>query len=163
MSGPQENISSPPPPGNISIISMLAREVRLRADTTIPADKNHINLNYKISPHRNSDQFIVEFDTDITSGQLVIKVIFITTFKADATVTHEFLRSPMASINAPAIAFPFLRSFVMSMTVNAGYTAVVLPTVNFVELFKNMRVANAPGTKSEDSPSFTDPPPFIDE
>jgi preprotein translocase subunit SecB len=34
--------------------------------------------------------------------------------------------------NAPAIAFPYLRSFISTLTLNAGYILAVLLSINFV-------------------------------
>ena len=40
------------------------------------------------------------------------------------------------AINAPAIAFPYLRSFLSILTMQAGYPPVMIPSVNFVEFAK---------------------------
>lgn len=57
-------------------------------------------------------------------------------FEAETPLTQEFLEGSFTTINAPAIAYPYLRSFVTSLLANAGYPAMYLPTVNFVELAK---------------------------
>lgn len=39
-----------------------------------------------------------------------------------------------AQVNAPAILFPYLRETVSNLTARSGHPALLLPTVNFVEL-----------------------------
>jgi len=40
------------------------------------------------------------------------------------------------NINAPAIAFPYLRAFVSNLTVQAGMAPIILPPVNFTSNIK---------------------------
>ena len=44
-----------------------------------------------------------------------------------------------ARVNAPAILFPYLRETVSNMTARSGHPAILLPTVNFVELARIYR------------------------
>jgi preprotein translocase subunit SecB len=53
-------------------------------------------------------------------------------FKTQNPIDEDFRTSSFVKINAPAIAFPFLRSFITTITVNAGYNAIILPSVNFL-------------------------------
>lgn len=39
-----------------------------------------------------------------------------------------------AQVNAPAILFPYLRETISNLTARSGHPALLLPTVNFVEL-----------------------------
>lgn len=48
-------------------------------------------------------------------------------------VTEEFLKGPFAQINAPAIAYPYIRAFISNFFLSAGYQPVILPTLNFVK------------------------------
>lgn len=57
-------------------------------------------------------------------------------FESDQPLNDEFLDGHFPRINAPAIAYPYLRSFITTVLVNAGYAAMHLPTVNFIELAK---------------------------
>ncbi len=48
------------------------------------------------------------------------------------TVTEEKLaENPFFRINAPAIFYPYVRAFVSSFTLNAGFKPIILPTINF--------------------------------
>jgi preprotein translocase subunit SecB len=52
-------------------------------------------------------------------------------FETNTPVTEEFLTTDFARLNAPAISFPFLRSFISTFTLNAGYNPIILPSFNF--------------------------------
>lgn len=54
-------------------------------------------------------------------------------------VTEEILKRPFIQVNAPAIAYPFLRAFVSSFCVTAGYGGVIIPPVNFQAIYDGRR------------------------
>lgn len=80
--------------------------------------------------------FVVEFNARIsnTTQSLVLTTKFHVVFQSEYPVTKEYLESPGIRINTPAIAFPFLRSFVTTVSANAGYPPIILPSINFVRL-----------------------------
>lgn len=53
----------------------------------------------------------------------------------DFEVNEDVLKDTFIQVNAPAIAYPFLRAFVSTISVNSGYEQVLLPPVNFQALF----------------------------
>ena len=57
-------------------------------------------------------------------------------FETDSPITEDFKKSSFPLINAPAIAFPYLRSFLSVLTMQAGYSPIMLPSINFVEFAK---------------------------
>jgi len=57
-------------------------------------------------------------------------------FETDEEITEEFKNSHFPKINAPAIAYPYLRAYVSNLTLQSGVTPVMLPTINFVK-FEN--------------------------
>ena len=59
------------------------------------------------------------------------------TFGLDEDITEEFKVSDFPKINAPAIAFPYLRAFISNVTLQSGFNPVMLPSINFVEFAKN--------------------------
>jgi preprotein translocase subunit SecB len=60
-------------------------------------------------------------------------------FEAEKEITEEFKLSDFPSINAPAIAFPFLRAYVSNLTLQSGYEPAILPSLNFVEMAKKKK------------------------
>lgn len=69
-----------------------------------------------------------DFDFDI-------KMLFI--FELDVDITEEFKVSDFPKINAPAIAFPYLRAFISNVTLQSGFNPIMLPSINFVEFAKS--------------------------
>lgn len=85
-------------------------------------DKRNFNLFFEIDIKDN------DFD-------LYIKMLF--TFELDEDITEEFKVSDFPKINAPAIAFPYLRAFISNVTLQSGFNPVMLPSINFVEFARN--------------------------
>jgi preprotein translocase subunit SecB len=52
-------------------------------------------------------------------------------FETDEEIIESFKSSNFVTINAPAIAYPFFRSFISTITLNAGYEPILIPTINF--------------------------------
>lgn len=52
-------------------------------------------------------------------------------FATSDSIDDDFKKSAFALINAPAIAFPYLRAFISTVTLNSGIDPVVLPAFNF--------------------------------
>ncbi|MDQ1834679.1 protein-export chaperone SecB [Massilia scottii] len=50
-------------------------------------------------------------------------------------VTEQILSNTFIQVNAPAIAYPFLRAYISTLTVNSGFEQVLLPPVNFQAIF----------------------------
>lgn len=82
-------------------------------------------------------KFNLFFEIDIKDNDfdLYIKMLF--TFELDEDITEEFKVSDFPKINAPAIAFPYLRAFISNVTLQSGFNPVMLPSINFVEFAKN--------------------------
>jgi len=65
-----------------------------------------------------------------------IKTIYKSIFHTDEEINEEFKSSRFAFINAPAIAYPFLRAYISTITLNSGLSPVMLPSVNFIHLWE---------------------------
>lgn len=57
-------------------------------------------------------------------------------FKTEEEIDDDFKKSSFVYTNAPAIAFPYIRSFVSIFLLNAGYEPTILSSINFIELGK---------------------------
>ena len=87
---------------------------------------------------KDENQFAVIFEIGLSSKRKTFKFKVKATahFEASEKVTEDFANSPFALINAPAIAFPYVRTFISNFTLNSGYNPVMLPSFNFVEMAK---------------------------
>ena len=84
----------------------------------------------------DNNQFGIGFDSTISDDEFILKVEMLFFFETDMLLEENFINSSFAKINAPAIAFPYLRAFISNFTLQSGFDPVMLPSVNFVE-FKN--------------------------
>lgn len=82
-------------------------------------------------------RFDIVFNVEVQSSfgvLLTVKKRFI--FETKQELSQEWRASKFATVNAPAIAYPYLRSFVSTILLNSGHDVAILPTVNFVEMAK---------------------------
>jgi len=88
--------------------------------------------------------FGVLFEIDLAHHrEFRIQLHYLAWFESQQTISKEDVESPFARINAPAIAFPYLRSFVSLLTLNSGFRPAILPTVNFVKMYKEFSAVNS--------------------
>jgi len=83
-----------------------------------------------------SNSFSLIFDVVIKDKDFDLSINMLFIFELDDIVTEEFKISDFPKINAPAIAFPYLRAFISNVTLQSGFEPVMLPSINFVELAK---------------------------
>lgn len=131
---------------NIRILDLKAKKLilspseRERKDTDEDAFRFSLTQAFSEEPITT---FLIIFELLYEADQgYTLEVEYQATFEADEPITEKFRSSNYPKINAPAIAYPFLRSFVSTVTVNAGYESVLLPTVNFVELAKQQPLSS---------------------
>ncbi|PKA10837.1 hypothetical protein CH372_17290 [Leptospira meyeri] len=89
-------------------------------------------LNFKVYfPDDDPRLFAILFKIEIQNEDFDLNSDYHSFFRTDSDITKEFRESHFPSKNAPAIAFPFLRSFIGTITLNAGFRPVLLPSINF--------------------------------
>lgn len=59
-------------------------------------------------------------------------------FECSMNITEEFLNSDFVKISAPAIGFPYLRSFISTFSVQGGLPPIILPSINFIQFSKEL-------------------------
>lgn len=92
-----------------------------------------------IYPEQNPKDFFILFDISLMEKDKVeddseglFSIKFLSHFECDKDIDDRFKKSDFPIVNAPAIAYPFVRAFVNNYFINAGYDPVLLPTYNFV-------------------------------
>lgn len=100
---------------------------------------NFLNIDYEIIFNKNKEKsFNIVFHVKISKkNQYSINISYGTVFISSEPIDNDFLNGNFAKINAPAIAFPFLRSFVSFLILNAGYSPLILNSVNFTSYNKD--------------------------
>lgn len=80
-------------------------------------------------------EFTAEFKNKTPNEKFNLKVKFLTIFQTKEIIDEEFKGSFFSQANAPAIAFPFLRSFITTLISNAGYSPIIISSINFAALY----------------------------
>ena len=121
---------------NISFIDSKLLNLSFQSEDGL---EDNLDLKYSSAyPDDDKKKFITKFDVTITSKEgFSISLEYAGFFETDEDITDEFQNGHFITVNAPAITFPYLRSFVSTFTINAGLPPVVLPTINFQALAKN--------------------------
>lgn len=87
---------------------------------------------------KENNFFVVKFSIEVESEHgYQLQLGYVAEFETDGEISTEFKSSHFPIVNAPAIAYPYLRSFVSFLTLNSGYETLILPTVNFQAMAKN--------------------------
>ncbi|MBI9065134.1 MAG: protein-export chaperone SecB [Marinilabiliaceae bacterium] len=115
-------------------VSSTECKINSHHDEDIAKDVS-IQLNVSTGFREDDDRnYVITFKLDISSKEsndLEIKIIASALFETESPMTHEFRDSHFVKSNSPAIAFPFLRSFVNTLTTNSGISPILLPSFNF--------------------------------
>ena len=84
------------------------------------------------------DSFGVEFTVKVkrADGLVNIDLVAAGLFKTASPITEEFKNSSLVNTNAPAMVFPFVRSYISNLTTLSGYPNILLPTYNFLDTSK---------------------------
>lgn len=99
-------------------------------DQTLSSD---FNLNFEpVFLEENPRQFKILFDFEyITADKKYLRVDFHSYFVTDSDIDEGFRTSKFPVVNAPAIAFPFLRAFLANLLISSGHQPILLPSINF--------------------------------
>lgn len=109
-------------------------------DSSLERSYNELDLQVgQFFPGDKDNIFGVGFKISFQQEGYSIKAEMRFFFETDAPITGEFKNSSFPTVNAPAIAFPYLRSFLSVVTMQAGYPPVMLPSINFVEFAKTAK------------------------
>lgn len=81
------------------------------------------------------NSFLIVFELKLQADdEYTLSIRHLSHFEASMEIKEEDRQSPFFSINAPAIAYPFLRAYVANFLLSSGFEAKLLPTINFVKL-----------------------------
>ena len=87
-------------------------------------------------PENDPKSFGVGFEIEIKDQKFDLNVEAVFMFHLDDDIKEEFKISDFPKINAPAIAFPYLRAYISNLTLQSGFEPVMLPSINFVNLVR---------------------------
>lgn len=120
---------------NIQVVNNTISSLSMNTDESNKEDINELKLGIGVSD-QDKKTFVIVFKLKFCENSVLYNIDYKTLFKADEELDENFTDTNFAKINAPAIAYPFLRSALSSISVLSGLPPVYLPTVNFVEFSK---------------------------
>lgn len=110
-------------------------------DNETKREKNSFDLETsRFFSEEETNSFRIGFNLKIYDKSFDLFIEAISYFEMDDEITEEFKLSSFPKVNAPAIAFPYLRSFVSILTLQSGLDPVILPSINFVSLANSIGV-----------------------
>ena len=120
----------------LSLKETKVRKVLLEEITESEAEPFLLNFSHLLL--KDGPGFFLQFECAVThQAGVKLSVKFIAEFVTDKQVTAEFCETDFAKINAPAIAYPFLRAYIANFFISSGYDALMLPTINFQAMARN--------------------------
>ncbi|MCD8416344.1 protein-export chaperone SecB [Tenacibaculum finnmarkense genomovar finnmarkense] len=90
-------------------------------------------------PEDELDTFGIGFEIEINDKRFDLNIETVFMFKLDKNISEEFKLSNFPKINAPAIAFPYLRAYISNLTLQSGFEPIILPSINFVNLAEDKK------------------------
>lgn len=128
----------------IQYLGLQTKEVELKIDSYDKSVANELETQLKISTgfsDEDKNHFVIIFQIILENKEksVFIRVEAHNHFEINQEITKEFENSAFINVNAPAIAFPYVRAFISNLTLNAGYDPIILPSFNFVKMFEDKK------------------------
>ncbi|MEI6333382.1 MAG: protein-export chaperone SecB [Methylococcaceae bacterium] len=80
------------------------------------------------------NEFLIIFNVSLKiEDEFFLMVEYVARFSVDGDIDEVFKESNFVKMNAPAIAYPFLRAYIGNLTLSSGFSPIVLPTINFTK------------------------------
>lgn len=97
--------------------------------------------NSKNQQDDSANSFFVRFNISLFQKEenYLLNVVYTSFFTSNQTIDDEFFNSTFAKANAPSIAFPYLRAYISNITMQSGYKPLLLQSINFIELSKDIK------------------------
>lgn len=119
---------------NVSINLEKVLFTHVTLDITEFDNDKSLNLSVSATELLEKSSFGVQFKMKIVDHNFILEIVAVAHFNTDVDIDKKFLNSSFAKINAPAIAYPYIRSYISNLTLNSGLNPVMLPSINFVKL-----------------------------
>jgi preprotein translocase subunit SecB len=130
----------------ISLVAFKAVDVKFSVSSSLTDSQTDPIFDLKLSDlliNDNPNVFAKVFQLNLVINNISLKEIinfnveFHTVFQCSENINEEFLNSEFSKISAPAIGFPYLRAFVSNLSIQAGLSPIILPSINFVQFHNN--------------------------
>lgn len=121
---------------SISLLTTRALNIKLESGNDKKSENKVDDFNFEpIFDEQDKHLFSIIFHMKMyIDCEVELEFDYKADFKNSEEITNDFRASHFVKVNAPAIAYPFLRSFVANILLQSGYDPIILPAVNFVKL-----------------------------
>lgn len=120
-----------------TVLSLIMQDLPVDSESDFKKSDSldKVKSKFSIKVEFEESSFFVTFNLKLATveGKGIIAE-YKSKFVTDSPMDDEFKKSAFPYVNAPAISYPYLRAFISNLTLNAGYSPVMLPSVNFVAL-----------------------------
>lgn len=115
------------------------REITKKGEGESGEEKAAVSINFStLLDEVNANFFSVVFDLSLLQPRgYNMQLKYLSWFECSEKLDENFLKTPFATINAPAIAYPYLRSYVTNLVVSSGFKPTILPVINFIQFSEN--------------------------
>ena len=98
--------------------------------------KSKMEMSFSVGfDEAEEDAFLVTFNITAAAEEgYSLELAYMAVFETSEPIDEDFRKSHFPIVNAPAIAYPFLRAFISNLTLNAGFQPLIIPAVNFQAL-----------------------------
>ena len=113
----------------------------LNKDIELESSKSNVKSLSVFTKFPNSDSesrdFLVTFEIVLSLSQgYLLEIEHSSIFTSNVNLDKKFQESNFPKVNAPAIAYPFLRTFIANFLLYSGYEPIILPSINFTKFKK---------------------------
>ena len=113
----------------------------LNKDIELESSKSNVKSLSVFTKFPNSDSesrdSLVTFEIVLSLSQgYLLEIEHSSIFTSNVNLDKKFQESNFPKVNAPAIAYPFLRTFIANFLLNSGYEPIILPSLNFTKFKK---------------------------
>ena len=113
----------------------------LNKDIELESSKSNVKSLSVFTKFPNSDSesrdFLVTFEIVLSLSQgYLLEIEHSSIFTSNVNLDKKFQESNFPKVNAPAIAYPFLRTFIANFLLNSVYEPIILPSINFTKFKK---------------------------
>lgn len=100
-----------------------------------------VNFTAKGFIFKNLNQFHLELEVDIKeeSERFYVHLNTISVFEFPEETTPEQYKSSFFTLNAPAIAFPYIRAYITNLTAQSSLFTITLPTYNLTAMGEQLK------------------------
>lgn len=119
--------------------NFIVSKINMETLDLIKYKKEDLKLSIQVSigfSEKNKKIFSIGYQIRATDQNKLIQLKIKATafFETINNLKMEDKNLQLLKVNAGAIGFPFVRSFINTLTTNAGFPPLILPTINFTKL-----------------------------